>query len=135
MFVQVEPDDGMKKIISSTIISTNTNGTASWVWLDGHIYGNAGNPIQDKEQFIPVKIIYNCPATICFFSDGTKEMVKCTSDEEFIKEVGVMSCIMKKIFKSRNAFKKLVKTGYENMDGEIERHEHNLICGKKDQWE
>lgn len=70
-------------------------------------------PLLYKEDVIPVKIIYNNTATICYFKDGSKEVAKCTEGEKFIKEVGVMSCIMKKLFEHRNDFKRLVASGYE----------------------
>ncbi len=65
-----------------------------------------------KEDLIPVKIIYNDKSTVCYFKDGSKEVVHCAEGEEFVKEVGVMSCIMKKLFDTRNEFKRLVESGY-----------------------
>jgi len=65
-----------------------------------------------KEDLIPVKIIYNDKSTVCYFKDGSKEVVHCAEGEEFVKEVGVMSCIMKKLFNTRNDFKRLVNAGY-----------------------
>ena len=65
-----------------------------------------------KEDLIPVKIIYNDKSTVCYFKDGSKEVVHCAEGEEFVKEVGVMSCIMKKLFATRNDFKRLVNAGY-----------------------
>jgi len=65
------------------------------------------------ENLIPVRITYSPPATICYFSDGDKIVVKCASDEKYIKEVGVQACIMKKLFGSRQKFLKLVHAGYD----------------------
>jgi len=65
-----------------------------------------------KEDLIPTKIIYNNKTTVCYFKDGSKEVVHCAEGEEFVKEVGVMSCIMKKLFSTRNEFKRLVNSGY-----------------------
>ena len=84
-----------------------------------------GSSADVKEQFIPTKIIYSCPATICYFPDGTKEVVKVASDEEYIKEEGVAECIMRKLFKSRHAFLKAVNAGYENEESEVERILYN----------
>ena len=55
------------------------------------------------------KIVFNPPATIVLWRDGTKTVVKCGENEEFDYEVGVAMCFMKKHFGSRSAFKKLVK--------------------------
>ena len=65
------------------------------------------------ENLIPVRITYSPPATICYFSDGDKIVVKCATDEKYIKEVGVQACIMKKLFGSRQKFLKLVHAGYD----------------------
>lgn len=66
--------------------------------------------------FKPERIIFNPPATICCFPDGEKIVVKCTDGDAFIEEVGVMACIVKKIFASRSEFEKLVKSGYRQPD-------------------
>lgn len=110
----------------TTYASTTNNG--SWYCTGtnngvGFIMGE----VNGADQFIPTKIIYNCPATICYFPDGTKTVVKVAEDEEFIKEEGVMACIMKKLFKSRNQFKKLVESGYENAEAGLARGEHNAF--------
>jgi hypothetical protein len=117
------------------ITSNNTNGTCGtwaisvgdagngWNWVAGTFDNDSQKVI--AKQFIPTKIIYCCPATICFFPDGTKTIVKCAEDEEYIKEEGVMACIMKKLFSSRTQFKKLVNSGYENAEAIFEREAHN----------
>ncbi len=63
-------------------------------------------------NLIPERIIFNDKTTICFWEDGTKTVVKCASDENFIPEVGVAECIVKKIFGSRAKFLKTVKKAY-----------------------
>jgi len=66
-----------------------------------------------NKNLIPIRITYSPPATICYFSDGDKIVVKCAADEKYIKEVGVQACIMKKLFGSRQKFLKLVHAGYD----------------------
>jgi len=68
---------------------------------------------KDFSELIPIRITYSPPATICYFSDGDKIVVKCASDEKYIKEVGVQACIMKKLFGSRQKFLKMVHAGYD----------------------
>ena len=94
--------------------SGNTSNGTYWYACWG---ADGGHFITEKD-FIPTKIIFNPPATICYFPDGSKIIVKCASDEEFVEEEGVMACIVKKIFKSRNAFKKLVKNAYRQPKNE-----------------
>lgn len=52
-------------------------------------------------------LIYSDPATIVFWEDGTKTVVKC-DNEPFSEEHGLAMAYMRKIFPSRTAFKKLV---------------------------
>ena len=64
-----------------------------------------------RKRYDIEKIIFNPPATVVIWKDGTKTIVKCGEDEVFDHEVGVAMCYMKKIFGSRSAFKRTVK-GY-----------------------
>lgn len=56
---------------------------------------------QAKASFTPEsikKVIYNDPATIIFWSDGTKTIVKCMEDEDHDPEKGFMAAVTKKVF-------------------------------------
>jgi hypothetical protein len=64
----------------------------------------------------PAHIMYSNPATICYFPDGTKTVVKCSADETYIPEYGVMACIVKKIYGSRAQFLKTVDNGYNQKE-------------------
>lgn len=57
----------------------------------------------------PTKIIFNGPATIVFWDDGTKTVVKCTERETFDYEKGVALCYMKKLIGNDNSFKHIFK--------------------------
>lgn len=54
-------------------------------------------PIQTSNIYIK-KIIYNNPATIVFWSDNTKTVARCCADDVFSEEVGLMSCVLKKMY-------------------------------------
>lgn len=43
------------------------------------------------------KVIFNKPATIAFWSDGTKTVSKCNPFDAYSKDVGMMVCYMKKV--------------------------------------
>lgn len=43
------------------------------------------------------KVIYNRPATIVFWSDGTKTVSKCVAPDTYNKETGLVICILKKL--------------------------------------
>ena len=81
-------------------------------WGIGTLAEGSGKKIVNKDYLIPTKIIYNDKTTVCYFKDSSKEVVHCAEGEEFVKEVGVMSCIMKKLFNTRNDFKRLVNARY-----------------------
>ena len=74
------------------------------------------------------KVIFNPPATIVYWADGKKTVVKCTEDEIFNESAGVALCFMKRFCKDykptlkkavKNAerpFKKVEDVGKANLD-------------------
>ena len=44
------------------------------------------------------RVIFNGPATIVFWSDNTKTVVKCMESEEFDEEKGIAMAFMKKLY-------------------------------------
>lgn len=59
------------------------------------------------------RVIFNGPATIIFWNDGSKTVVKCGPDDTFDKEKGLAMAIAKKFLGNRsnynNVFKKYLK--------------------------
>jgi len=55
------------------------------------------------------QVIFNNPATIVYFKDGSKVVVKTMDGDEFNEEVGLAMAIMKKMFGSSTAFKKFAR--------------------------
>lgn len=66
-------------------------------------------PINTKEWSIPKRVIFNPPATVVFWWDGTKTVVKCQGDEEFDEEVGLAMAIAQHLAGNRSKYKKIVK--------------------------
>lgn len=70
------------------------------------------------ELFEIKKVIFNDPATIVLWKDGTKTVVKCGKDDVYDEEKGLALCFMKKALRNKgsynNTFKKYIK---ENKDG------------------
>lgn len=66
-------------------------------------------------------VIFNDPATIVFWSDGTKTVVKCQPGDKFDPEKGLAMAIAKKMMGNTgsycNVFKKWIKE--EKSDGEV----------------
>lgn len=52
--------------------------------------------IHDGDYYI-TNVIFNDPATIVFWSDGTKTVVKCCEDDTFDKEKGLAMAVCKKV--------------------------------------
>lgn len=52
-------------------------------------------PKFDKDQI--KKVIYNDPATIVLWNDGTKTVVKCQKGDTYNPELGLAMCIIKKL--------------------------------------
>lgn len=55
------------------------------------------------------KVIFNKPATIVYWNDGTKTVVKCQNGEEFDPEKGIALCYMKKICGNTGRYNELIK--------------------------
>ena len=55
------------------------------------------------------KVIFHDPATIVFWNDGTKTVVKCSKDDKYSKEVGLAFCIMKKLYGNEYIFHQILK--------------------------
>lgn len=55
------------------------------------------------------QVIYNDPATIVYFNDGSKIVVKTMEGDEFNEEIGLAMAVMKKMFGSSTAFKKFAR--------------------------
>ena len=68
-------------------------------------------------------VIFNGPATIVFWNDGTKTVVKCADGEHYDKRVAIMWCIIKKNFGSVSSINK-------NLDKLIDDAEYHGTCSK-----
>lgn len=79
-----------------------------------------GSPFR-KALYIK-KVIFNPPATIVFWSDGSKTVVKAQNDEPFDPEKGITMAIAKKFFGNKgnyfNEIKKWTEPYYTSSDSE-----------------
>ena len=79
-------------------------------WCGVTKYNLEGNPftwderglelVETTSNTLPdiVNVIYNKPATIVFWADGTKTVVKCQPGDKWSKEVGLAMAIVKKTY-------------------------------------
>lgn len=52
----------------------------------------------------PKEVIFAPPATIVYWQDGTKTVVKCSEEDEFSEEMGFVLCFMKKMFGNNGSY-------------------------------
>lgn len=85
------------------------NTRSAWpVWPENYKFyvdTNTGrrNGATETTTLTPVapeieRVIFNGPATIVFWNDGTKTVVKCMEGEEFDEEKGISMAFMKKLY-------------------------------------
>ena len=124
----VNSHDGSAKIISNTQFETETETRAMAEELYNDIVRHMRNVYGIRDPKVEIKlpvindpeitinlsagvhitdVIFNDPATIVFWSDGTKTVVKCCEDDAFDEEKGLAMAVCKKI--SGNDSKKFHK--------------------------
>jgi hypothetical protein len=86
------------------------------------------------------KVVFNNPATVVFWSDGTKTVVRCSDNDTFNPEIGLAMAICKKAFGNTGAyneeFKKWVPrigergrtTSVDEMRRQLVEHCHKTHC-------
>ncbi len=66
------------------------------------------------EEFAPKQVdvkdvIFNPPATIVLWSDGTKTVSKCSEDDSYEERLGFLICVAKKYFGSTTRYMKVME--------------------------
>ena len=59
---------------------------------------------------------FNGPATIVFWADGTKTVVKCQDGDDYSEEVGLAMCIVKKAFGNTSKYNDIFKKWCNSYD-------------------
>lgn len=65
------------------------------------------------------KVIFNGPATIVFWEDKTKTVVKCDKDDVFDPEKGLAMAISKKFFGNKGNYYNVIKKWVGENDNDI----------------
>lgn len=75
--------------------------TGECVRLDasGITLGNFQLDMLPHGRELPERVMFNPPATIAFWKDGTKTVAKCSKGDEFSEYVGLLVCIAKRNLK------------------------------------
>lgn len=61
------------------------------------------------DKFAIKNVIFNDPATIVLWADGTKTVVKCQEGDEYSEEVGLALCFAKKALGNKSNFNNVFK--------------------------
>jgi len=57
-----------------------------------------------EKWFVPEKVIFNDPATVVYWKDGTKTVVRCHEGDEFDKRTGFLLCCAKRLMGNTGKF-------------------------------
>lgn len=109
-------------IVMDDIIFKNDSFTEAFSWAP---YSDIYKHSETGPFFMPKieKVIFNPPATIVFWSDGTKTVVKCDDGEFFDREKGLAMAISKKTLGNKgnyyNEFRKWIDTEDQNEEPKV----------------
>lgn len=111
-------DDGYKPIGKITNATDTSNGFSFTAKIE-HVDDKAVKLIFDPKAWMkPKKVIFNNPATIVFWNDGSKTVVKC-ENEDFDPEKGFAMAFMKHVLGNKGNYYNVVKDAikdYEPID-------------------
>lgn len=102
----------IKNVINSEFAGFRKSGRYPWNSARGYIY-----------SFKPKKVIFNGPATIVIWKDGTKTIVKRRECEEDDREKAIMYCILKKMCGNKAAMDKYLKLFLKEESNDEEKEE------------
>lgn len=69
-----------------------------------------------KYKFQYKKVIFHPPATIVYWEDGTKTVVKCQKDEDYDPEKGLALCFMKRALGNKGNYNNIIRKEIKEED-------------------
>lgn len=93
--------------------------------LSGFLYTQPRRSLSVPQTQLPSikRVIFNAPATIVYWSDDSKTVVKCGEGDTYNAETGLAMCISKKYFGNKgnfnDEFKKWLKEDKEDKVGKL----------------
>lgn len=66
------------------------------------------------------RVIVNGPATIVFWNDGTKTVVKCGEDETWDDEKAIAMAVLKRLYGNKGAYFDLIRKGVEKLNEDLD---------------
>lgn len=67
-------------------------------------FGRVLLKMESSMNMAPKEVIFAPPATIVYWQDGSRTVVKCSEEDEFSEEMGFVLCFMKKMFGNTGKF-------------------------------
>lgn len=111
-----------KSAVEENCFTINIPGDPDWV--PEYVDEKENNEMPPKENqdvrfkytyippmYQPKQVIYNPPATIVFWKDGTKTIVKCSEGDIYNKYFGFCAALAKKLYGNNNRVNKIVNDG------------------------
>lgn len=81
-----------------------------YINVSGQVYAGGKRGVSVSPLGLDIKkVIFNNPATIVYWAEGTKTVVKCQEGDKFSKETGLALCIAKKAYGNSGAFNDVFK--------------------------
>lgn len=65
-------------------------------------------------NMMPKEVIFAPPATIVYWQDGSRTVVKCSEEDEFSEEMGFVLCFMKKMFGNNGSYNNYINDALES---------------------
>lgn len=69
-----------------------------------------------RKRLTVERVIFNPPATIVLWEDGTKTVVKCSEDDDYSREMGLALCYMKKALGNKGNYNNVFRRWINGSD-------------------
>lgn len=97
---------------------------------DGSLSFVKRGPKIESRALLIKNVIFNDPATIVYWNDGTKTVVKCQPGDTFSEELGLAMAISKKFLGNKGNFNDVFKSFLPEKDEKVEKTERNISIEK-----
>ena len=82
---------------------------------------------RERYKFQIERVIYNPPATIVFWKDGTKSVVKCREDDIFDPEKGLTMAIAKKVYGNKYDYYNTIRKWLKKYEAKFDSNSEVII--------
>lgn len=114
---KVDREYGSNPLVTVEVVSSREDGIDAIPYMTSAVEC-LRNFISEKSSSIK-EVIFNKPATIVKWNDGTKTVVKCQPGDEYSRETGLAMCIAKKYLGNKGNFNEVFKKFIEDYDSPL----------------